>query len=646
MKMTVILKNILYLLACTFLLAAQPLNAQEEAGPIFSEDEFLLEELSDEQLHRLEGILQTYSMEDIIPIKINPLADVQVDGRIMVDIPGDDCEGRIFRKKGQKYASAEEFTWYGQIENYADLCECTYGGMMIMARAGEYLGQIQIEQNFYDLEDLGGGKRILLRRPEGLIETTCALTLEGDGSSGENNTGMQENENGQNAAIDRDGNCDVRVLVVFAVQAQANTANPANLANFDIDFTNQALRNSGVSSNQLNFVLAAVEPINIDETGLTMNQAVNAVLLNAPARRDFHDADIVVMIVDRSTMSAGNVGGITAALGPIDALAYSVAPRFSGAQTFAHEVGHIMGAAHEPCVADDAGANCCDTPGNGSGQCFDTPASFNHAHTWTEVRRRWLCPDIETPRRTIMYSAGGPDRIDQYSNPNIDLNGDATGIATERDNARTLRDNACIVAAFRPDPSFFYVRTQGENFVCQTGAEVIHAVPYNAPGPYTYTWYVGTSTTPAGTGPNFTVFGTQYNVGDVIDLQVDVTAAGGTLSASWFHQLTVVLQGYNGFACALSEEVTEDALEQSFEIMPNPFRENTQIAFTTETAQQVRLRLFDSTGKLIRVLEDGQLDAGRHNYQIDRSVVPAAGIYFLQFDSDEQSFSRRLVLQQ
>src|SRR5690606_30429506 len=56
------------------------------------------------------------------------------------------------------------------------------------------------------------------------------------------------------------------------------------------------------------------------------------------------------------------------------------------------------------------------------------------------------------------------------------------------------------------------------------------------------------------------------------------------------------------------------ALHQNY---PNPFNPSTQVAFEVPTAGQIRVAVFDVTGRQIAVLFEGQASAGRHNVRFD-----------------------------
>jgi hypothetical protein len=71
------------------------------------------------------------------------------------------------------------------------------------------------------------------------------------------------------------------------------------------------------------------------------------------------------------------------------------------------------------------------------------------------------------------------------------------------------------------------------------------------------------------------------------------------------------------------------AIEASY---PNPFNPSTTIALRVEATGPVKLEIFDLRGALVRVLQDGNLAAGRHEYVWDGKTtdgLPVASGVFL-----------------
>ncbi|WP_154222952.1 M12 family metallo-peptidase [Marinicella rhabdoformis] len=147
--------------------------------------------------------------------------------------------------------------------------------------------------------------------------------------------------------------------------------------------------------------------------------------------RTAYGADMVSLLSNDIGGSCGRGYVMQSPGAGFESFAYQVTSRSCavGNLSFAHEFGHNMGLEHNP-------ENSSTDPMNAS-----NPWSFGHYHN--------------NEYRTVMsYSAqcaNGCSRRQYFSNPDVQYLGLDTGIADTRDNARTLRQTAGIVAAFRPE---------------------------------------------------------------------------------------------------------------------------------------------------------------------------------------------------
>jgi hypothetical protein len=87
-------------------------------------------------------------------------------------------------------------------------------------------------------------------------------------------------------------------------------------------------------------------------------------------------------------------------------------------------------------------------------------------------------------------------------------------------------------------------------------------------------------------------------------------------------------------------------LERNF---PNPFSSSTTISFRVARTAPVSLRLFDGSGRLVKVLLDHEVvAAGEHatawNGRAEDGRPVAAGTYFYRLESAGQSDSRRMIV--
>ncbi len=93
---------------------------------------------------------------------------------------------------------------------------------------------------------------------------------------------------------------------------------------------------------------------------------------------------------------------------------------------------------------------------------------------------------------------------------------------------------------------------------------------------------------------------------------------------------------------------TEDVplLPREFSIhpaYPNPFNPTTTIGFELPAARDVRVELFDVTGRRVKEISGGMMTAGSHTIEIDLREF-ASGIYFVSFTAGEWRGVQKLLL--
>jgi hypothetical protein len=81
---------------------------------------------------------------------------------------------------------------------------------------------------------------------------------------------------------------------------------------------------------------------------------------------------------------------------------------------------------------------------------------------------------------------------------------------------------------------------------------------------------------------------------------------------------------------------------------PNPFNPSTRILFEVDRTAMVSLKVYDLSGRLIRVLLEEIKSAGRHEAAWDgrngRGELVASGIYFYQLAADAERYTRKMIL--
>ncbi len=76
---------------------------------------------------------------------------------------------------------------------------------------------------------------------------------------------------------------------------------------------------------------------------------------------------------------------------------------------------------------------------------------------------------------------------------------------------------------------------------------------------------------------------------------------------------------------------------------PNPFNPATTIKYELPEAAEVRLNVYDLSGRLVATLVDGQMSAGTHEVRFDATHL-SSGIYFYRLQSGDQTLSRNFTL--
>ena len=81
---------------------------------------------------------------------------------------------------------------------------------------------------------------------------------------------------------------------------------------------------------------------------------------------------------------------------------------------------------------------------------------------------------------------------------------------------------------------------------------------------------------------------------------------------------------------------------------PNPFAGMTHVDFGLPTAAPVNLAVYDVSGRLVRTLINGELGAGEHSVQWDRTQADGTpvpgGLYFYRLETSNQVMTRKMIV--
>ena len=246
--------------------------------------------------------------------------------------------------------------------------------------------------------------------------------------------------------VARDSRDRIDVLVVYSANARRVAGNiDARIALLVVD-THRAYTNSGITT-RLRVVHSYETPSTVlaDVNSSNKRQDLDRLRIRGDgffdevfAKREQYAADVVMLLYGNQPNYCGGgiayllnhrPGSAELAFGASGIGALVVCRQHDG-DTFAHEIGHIQGASHNP-----------EEPG-----ALDNPP-YPYGHGFCNAARNW---------RTVMaYNTGSrcKPRLLYFSSPTVQYQGMATGDATRRNVARVINETAIHVANFRQSSS-------------------------------------------------------------------------------------------------------------------------------------------------------------------------------------------------
>jgi hypothetical protein len=338
---------------------------------------------------------------------------VGVGQRIELDL-FDDAAFSMTVKDVTRHATGGH-TWSGPLDG-VDL-----GYAVLAQQDGALIGQVVMPGAVYRIGHAGDGRAVIEEVDQSVLRREAAplapTRLSGDAA-------MTLGGESFDVAADSASQMDVMIVYTKAARiAAGGTTVILAQANAAIASANQAYANNGLVQ-RVRLVLASEVPhvegvIDDDIEALQQNPVVGWL-------RDASRADLVSMLIYKPTSPFCGIAYIMEVNSTTFApYAYSVVDRDCiVALTFAHELGHNMGADHDTFVS----------PG---------PGLFAYSHGYFDTVGLF---------RTIMaYQDGCPQcsRVSFFSTPGQMFNGRPMGNAATADNERTLSESSNTVANFR-----------------------------------------------------------------------------------------------------------------------------------------------------------------------------------------------------
>lgn len=361
----------------------------------------------------IQKIRSRATSESVQLVKVNVAALTETQTRAGL---ADKAPVMLSRKSMSK-ADDNNFSWTGVIKGGVP------GDATFVVHDGKLTGTVRKGDELYRIEPVGSGIHAVIKVNE------ARMPPEHPPRKSDTPTGRADAVPpatvAARSADQPQGPIQITVAVAYTPAAAAAVGDIVATINVAVEESNKSYVNS-----QVNMTLKLVDTYPIDYKEKPDFDTMVADFANMPMvkqKRDATGADLVALIINQSDYCGQ---------------AYDIAPDAehafaiihfdcaTGYYSFAHELGHLIGARHDP--ADD--------PTN-------TPFPYGHGYQYLKPPKPW---------RTIMaYDCPKHcTRLQFWANPNIKFEGVPMGNATVSNDSRVLNERAPLVAQYRqPKPA-------------------------------------------------------------------------------------------------------------------------------------------------------------------------------------------------
>ncbi|GAB4256141.1 MAG: hypothetical protein Kow0092_01950 [Deferrisomatales bacterium] len=326
------------------------------------------------------------------------------------------------RKSRLERRGPGSYSWFGAIEGTAP------GDAVFAVEGGHVAGNIRVGRRLFQVRSAAGAHEVREVDPGAFPDELPPVSLPGEGGGG-TRIGPEPDAAASSPVID--------VLVVYTPAAGASGGDIRTEIQLAVDETNLSYAHSGIAQ-RLRLVHAAQvayqESGDLQQDLYRLQHPADGHLDEVLEWREEYRADLVSLWVDAEAAC-----GVAFVMVPFDAgfagQAYSVVARpcATGNYSFAHELGHNMGALH-----DREGPNPPDNPYDYNyGYVFPSgPWRTVMAYNDACVRRGFTC-----------------ERLPYWSNPDVAYGGVPMGVPAgtpgAADNRLTLNATGAMVERFR-----------------------------------------------------------------------------------------------------------------------------------------------------------------------------------------------------
>lgn len=449
------------------------------------------------QLEILDSLDDHPDIDTVTIVEVNDMWSIQSNGYFDVNVFGHTTRTADVFNIDMPESSPQAGDYYIEAWFIGDLLDGSgdpysdYDGDIQLSRYdGEMIGSIRPfgSSDVYGLISVGNGKNVLVKYNSSVVgNAKCAPATT------------------PTTAAKVTGPCDreIRVLVLYTDNATKYSPNPAVNAAIMMQLLNGGVYNSMNHNTQgLNFVLAGtkhVTPAEFSETSDVEDDILNIrASNNIKYYRDYYEADLVVCLTNGNYYNSNNIRVLgRTTIGPDDLRAYALVEITSPMNyyTFAHEIGHLLGARHQQTTVFDT------SPIGGQP---DNLGSYEHGYKVT--RNPFLVSP--THHHSIVHElVPGGHREHYFSTPNVTIRNKQFGKTQYNDVTRWLYEYGCTVAEFRTGPAPTFYANIIAPFNVYTGITVnVTGTPYYGASDYDFEWSISTDG-----GVTYSSIGSSYN---------------------------------------------------------------------------------------------------------------------------------------
>jgi hypothetical protein len=383
----------------------------------------------------LERLIATPSTRDLKVVRINPSSIAGDTSRLELDVGGRRLVAQL--AKAERLASGD-LVWAGSFAN----AKGTRSGVDPLAsatlvRSGDTVtGTVRADGRLYRIRPLPGGEHAIVEVDQSrfpadhpadayraIFEAAARDKMSAAAGGKPCNPNKQTCGGGGGTPVDPGSTLTLKVMVVATNDAiTAYGGNMQALAELAVAESNQGYVNSNVG---INMVLANYQTTTYATAGMSTDlsrfrSTNDGIMDSIHATRDSVGADVGVLVANDASAC-----GLASAIGATAATAFATAywDCITGYYSFAHEIGHLQSARHDPATDPTT-----------------TPYAYGHGF---RNGSSW---------RTIMAYDCSPScpRLNYWSNPAVLYGGVPMGTYDKSHNQRVLVETKAAVTAFRP----------------------------------------------------------------------------------------------------------------------------------------------------------------------------------------------------